>query len=93
VLRNKTQQIDLIAAALTIVYGERPTSLIDGETCSAAWKQYDALRTAFVRKHRSLERLKRLIGVEAPKSLSQLSRYNPIADCPVIVKGRHDEVE
>lgn len=63
------EELDYIAAALTIVYGERPANLIDGETCSAAWAQYDALRDAFVRKHRSLERLKRLIGVEAPHLL------------------------
>jgi hypothetical protein len=66
VLKKKAGQLDLIAAALTIVYGERPTSLIDGETSSEAWKQYDALRLAFVQKNRSLQRLKRLIGVEPP---------------------------
>lgn len=67
-------ELDYIAAALTIVYGERPATSIEHEACSEAWKQYDALRLAFVRKHRSLERLKRLVGVEAPHLLKKHSK-------------------
>lgn len=65
------EELDYIAAALTIVYGERPADFLEEDTCRAAWKQYDALRAAFVRKHRSLERLKRLMGVEAPHLLKR----------------------
>lgn len=64
-------ELDYIAAALTIVYGERPATVGTEDTCGNAWRQYDDLRIKFVQKHRTLERLKRLVGIEAPHLLDR----------------------